>query len=65
MFKVKQIEYLVDRLPGVENSREAQEDRIRVLEGILRESERERKDGGVQRDSWLEKLDGVLGQIKR
>jgi mediator of RNA polymerase II transcription subunit 21 len=65
VFKAKQIEYLVGRLPGVENSKEAQEGRIAELEEVLRKSERERSEGVGEREAWIRRLDGVLEGVRR
>ncbi len=65
MFKAKQIEYLVGRLPGVENSKEAQEGRIAELEEVLRKSERERSEGVEEMEAWIRRLDGVLEGVRR
>ena len=42
ILKTKQIEYIISVLPGVENSREKQEERIRNLERELKKVLRER-----------------------
>ena len=52
-------------LPGVENSLEVQEQRIKELEGELREARREREDVEKVREEWVGLVEGVIGGIRR
>lgn len=65
LLKTKQIEYLISVLPGVENSQEKQEARITELDAELRGALEERKKSEVERELWLEKVDGIIGGIRR
>lgn len=52
-------------LPGLEKSEEEQEARIRVLDVELKEAEEERKEAVREREIWLERLDAVIGKVRR
>lgn len=52
-------------LPGVENSQEKQEARIIELDAQLRDALEERKKAEGERQLWLEKVDGIIGGIRR
>lgn len=49
----------------MENSQEKQEARITELDAELREALEERKKAEIERVVWLEKLDGIIGGIRR
>ena len=65
MLKVKQIEYLISVLPGVENSQVQQEARIVDLDAELRTVLKERKKAEAEREIWLGSVNGVLGGLRR
>ena len=65
LIKARQIEYLIGVLPGVEKSETEQETRIRVLEGELRGAEEERKSAVADMEGWRERLEVVLGGVRR
>lgn len=65
LLKIKQIEYLTTVLPGVEKSQEKQEARIADLDAELRQALKERKKAEEERRTWLGKVDGIIGGIKR
>ncbi|CAF9942546.1 MAG: RNA polymerase II mediator complex subunit [Alectoria fallacina] len=65
LLKTKQIEYLISVLPGVESSQEKQEVRIAELDVELREALEERKKAEEEREIWLGRVDGIIGEIKR
>lgn len=52
-------------LPGVESSQEKQEVRIAELDVELREALEERKKAEEEREIWLGRVDGIIGEIKR
>lgn len=52
-------------LPGVENSQEKQEARITELDAELREALEERRKAEQERELWLQKVDEIIGGIKR
>ena len=49
----------------MENSQEKQEARITELDAELRGALEERKKAEVERELWLEKVDGIIGGIRR
>lgn len=55
----QQIEFLINSLPGLGNSEESQESRIRELEKEVREVEDERRKAEVERDELVD----VLGEV--
>ncbi|KAL6719910.1 RNA polymerase II mediator complex subunit [Lecanora helva] len=65
ILKTKQIEYITSILPGVENSKERQEERIRELDGELREVLREREEVEGERERCLRRVEGVIGGLRR
>ncbi|KAK0507489.1 hypothetical protein JMJ35_010012 [Cladonia borealis] len=65
LLKTRQIEAIIGVLPGVENSLEVQEQRIRELEGELREARMEREDVEKVREEWVGLVEGVIGGIRR
>ena len=52
-------------LPGVENSQEKQEGRIKELEIELQGALEERKKAEQQRQIWLAKVEGIIGGVRR
>ena len=62
---MKQIEYLISVLPGVEHSQDKQEARIIELDAELRKAFEARKEAELERELWLGKVDGIIGGIKR
>ena len=65
LLKVKQIEYLISVLPGVEHSQDKQEARIIELDAELRKAFEARQEAEQERELWLGKVDGIIGGIKR
>ena len=65
MTKTKQINDLLDRLPGLDRSQEAQEARIAELEEELKSVEVERKVALGEREKAIELLEGVISGIRR
>ncbi|MCJ1459912.1 RNA polymerase II mediator complex subunit [Mycoblastus sanguinarius] len=65
LIKTKQIEYIISVLPGVENSQEKQEGRIKELEIELQGALEERKKAEQQRQIWLAKVEGIIGGVRR
>lgn len=63
--KAKQIEYLIEVLPGVENSQGVQEGRIRELDAELREVLRERGEVEKERGEWVGRVEGCLIGVRR
>ena len=63
--KTKQIEYLISVLPGLDKSDEMQEARIRELEAELRVEEEKRKQAVTEKEVWSERLDAVIGNVRR
>ncbi|KAL9617468.1 MAG: hypothetical protein Q9160_007731 [Pyrenula sp. 1 TL-2023] len=58
--KEKQIEYLIENLPGSRATEEEQEARLRELEGQLRRVEAERKAKRREVRQWVGRLDRVI-----
>lgn len=65
LIKTRQIAHLVSVLPGVEKSEEEQGERIRALERELREAELERVEAVREMEGWREKLEVVIGGVRR
>lgn len=65
LIKTRQIAYLVSVLPGVEKSEEEQGERIKALERELREAELERVEAVREMEGWKEKLEVVIGSVRR
>lgn len=65
LLKTRQIEFLIWSLPGVETSEKEQEARIRELEGELQGAEEERRRAVEEMEDWRERLEGVLGGVRR
>jgi mediator of RNA polymerase II transcription subunit 21 len=63
--KEQQIEYLINELPGIGTSEREQEARLKVLEGELKEAERERQEVLEERERVRAVLDQVIGSIRR
>ncbi|KAF2435951.1 hypothetical protein EJ08DRAFT_645621 [Tothia fuscella] len=63
--KERQIEALVETLPGLGNSQQDQERRIKELEEELRDVERERLEWDVERERLLEVVEGKILGIRR
>ncbi len=65
LIKTRQIAHLVSVLPGVEKSEEEQGERIRALERELREAELERVEAVREMEGWRERLEVVIGGVRR
>lgn len=65
MAKTKQIKDLLDTLPGLDRSQEAQEARIAELEEELKAVEVERRAALGEREKAIELLEGVISGIRR
>lgn len=65
LIKTRQIAHLVSVLPGVEKSEEEQGERIRALEKELREAELERVEAVREMEGWRERLEVVIGGVRR
>jgi mediator of RNA polymerase II transcription subunit 21 len=65
IIKEQQIEFLISSLPGIGSSEEAQEKRIRELEGELAAAEEERRKAVAEKEVVLQRLDEVIRSIKR
>ncbi|KAL8682461.1 MAG: hypothetical protein Q9186_001504 [Xanthomendoza sp. 1 TL-2023] len=63
--KVKEIEFLISQLPGLESSEESQVERIRQLEDELKKVEGERGAAVRKRDEWVEVLEGLISRVGR
>lgn len=59
--KVKQINGLVERLPGGDRGEQQQEEEVRRLSEELRQVERERKESRKQMRELARRLEGVIG----
>lgn len=65
MKKRQQILDLIDILPGLGRSQEAQEARIQELEGELKAVEVERRVALGEREKAVEVLEGVISGFRR
>ena len=65
IIKEQQIEYLISVLPGIGNSEEMQEKRIKELEEQLKEAEVKRRAALAEKEVVLKKLDEVIRSVKR
>jgi len=65
ILKTKQIEYIISILPGVENSKENQEERIKELDEELRAALEERREAEGLREEWVRRVEGVVGGVRR
>lgn len=65
ILKEQQIEYLISRLPGLENSERDQEQMIKQLEEELKIAEEERKKAVKEKEAVLERLEGIIRSVKR
>ncbi|KAI9846600.1 MAG: RNA polymerase II mediator complex subunit [Sclerophora amabilis] len=63
ILKEQQIEYLISVLPGIGTSEKEQEERIRVLEGELKEAEEQRRKVGEERERLVERVEGVITRV--
>jgi len=65
ILKTRQIEYIVSILPGVEKSKEKQEERIRDLDGDLRAALEDRREVEGVREEWVRTVEGIVGGVRR
>ena len=66
VLKQKQIEGLIAQLPeDLEQAEREQEERMRVLEGKLRETETASAQRWEERERLLEQVDTAIGKCKR
>jgi mediator of RNA polymerase II transcription subunit 21 len=65
VIKEKQVEALIDSLPGIGQSERAQEARMKELEEQLREAEIERRQAVVEKETLLRQIDDVIGRVRR
>jgi mediator of RNA polymerase II transcription subunit 21 len=65
VLKEQQIEFLIETLPGLGNSQEDQEKRIKELEGQLREVESERAVAEKERAQLVELVEGRILGVRR
>jgi mediator of RNA polymerase II transcription subunit 21 len=63
--KEAQIEYLISVLPGIGNSEQRQVERLKELEAELAVAEKERAEAGMVLEEVKERLDGVVGLVRR
>ncbi|KAL8969590.1 MAG: hypothetical protein Q9183_001936 [Haloplaca sp. 2 TL-2023] len=65
VLKVQEIETLIEKLPGLGESVESQEGRIRRLEEEMRVVEAGRVDAVREREMCMEIVEEVVGRVKR
>ncbi|KAF8859110.1 CSE2-domain-containing protein [Acephala macrosclerotiorum] len=65
ILKEQEIEYLISRLPGLENSEKDQEQSIKQLEEDLKAAEVERIAAVKEKEEVLAKLESVIRSVKR
>ncbi|MCJ1474454.1 RNA polymerase II mediator complex subunit [Lambiella insularis] len=65
VLKQKQIEALINTLPGIEKSEEDQTRRIKELDVELRQMEEERREVVEEKERLLERVEAVIAQVKR
>lgn len=63
--KEQEIEYIISKLPGLENSEKDQEQTIRQLEEELKAAEEERKEAVKEKAAILANLESVIRGVKR
>ena len=63
--KQKQIEALIDSLPGLEKSEEDQVRRIQELDRELKDMEEERKGVVEERERLLDRVENVIVKVRR
>lgn len=61
--KSKQIEVLIDSLPGIGSSESDQMDRVKALEGELLEAEQERQQVLLETSQLLGKCDDLILKV--
>jgi mediator of RNA polymerase II transcription subunit 21 len=65
ILKEQQIEYLISMLPGLDNSENDQQKRMKELEEDLKVAEEERLRALKEKEEVLTKLETVIRSIKR
>ncbi|PPJ55647.1 hypothetical protein CBER1_09546 [Cercospora berteroae] len=65
VLKEQQIEYIVNSLPGLGNSEQSQEQKMKELERELRELELEREMKEADKQELVAVLGEVIGRVKR
>jgi mediator of RNA polymerase II transcription subunit 21 len=65
ILKEQQLEYLISMLPGLDNSENDQQKRMKELEEELKAAEEERQRALKEKEEVLAKLETVIRSIKR